>query len=106
MSGATPVPAERLNYEPILSADTGDQLWVVKWLPIRGAARLSPEPLRYLGLGIRRPGPQAGIHPPKVDDEEAQPLRELRSVYLQDGGPPKRNPQHLGHERRPSRPRG
>ena len=84
MSGATPVPAERLNYEPILSADTGDQLLVVRWLPIRGAARLSPEPLRYLGLGIRRPGPQEGIHPPKVDDEQARPLRELRSVYLQE----------------------
>jgi len=90
------VPAGRLNYETILTVDTSNQLWVAQWLPCRGATRLSPEPLRCLGLGIRRPGPQAGIHPPKVDDEEARPLRELRSVYLQDGGPPKRKPAAFG----------
>ena len=30
LSGATPVLADWLNYETILSADTGNQLWVVK----------------------------------------------------------------------------
>ena len=106
LSGATPVPADWLNYETILSADTRTRLWVAKWPPSRGATRLSPEPLRYLGLGIHHPGPQTGIHPPKVDNEQARPLRELRSLYLQDVGPTKRSTQHLGHKRRPSRPRG
>ena len=100
------MPAERLNYETILTADMSRQLWVVKWLPSRGATRLSPEPLRYLGLGIRRPGPQTGIHPPTVDSEQARPLRELEGPYLQDVGPPKRSPQHLGYRWRPSEPRG
>ena len=49
------MPAKRLNYETILAADISRQLWVVKWLPSRGATRLSPEPLRYLGLGYAAP---------------------------------------------------